>query len=74
MQKKEQEVCVSLQGKHSWDNIFVTKKKCFSGMRTKKLFLTRKFLVKWQQTNIFLIWPKLKFFIALLSFGFRKIA
>ena len=38
MQKKEQEVCVSLQGKHSWDNIFVTKNKILFRNAHQKTF------------------------------------
>ena len=54
--KKEQIVYFVLQGKHSYDNIFVTKN-VFSRNEHQKNFLTRKFLVDpvgWRQTNIFL--------------------
>ena len=44
MQKKEQEVYFALQGKHSEDNIFVTKF-FFSRNEHQKHFLTRSFLV-----------------------------
>ena len=44
MQKKEQEVYFALQGKHSEDNIFVTKFFFFRNEHQKH-FLTRSFLV-----------------------------
>ena len=38
MQKKEQEIYDALRVKHILDNIFVTKKKFFSGMSIKNIF------------------------------------
>ena len=56
MQKEEKEFYFTLQGKHSWDNIFVTKNFFFNNEHQKNC-LTRIFLVDpvgWQQTKIFL--------------------
>ena len=44
MQKKQQKVYFALQGKHSWDNIFVTKKYFFRNEH-KKIFWTARFLL-----------------------------
>ena len=43
MQKKEQEFYFTVQGKHSYGNVFVTKKD-FSGMSSKNIFWLLRFL------------------------------
>ena len=67
MEKKEQKVYFTLQGKHSYGNVFVIKID-FSGMSSKNIFWLLRFLYMGDgKPTYFWVWPNLSVKFALFS-------